>query len=63
MTRYRLEVEVIEKGWSANGMARLRRWLKSGLRGYGVVCKEISEDDRDSREIPDREADGLLQQK
>lgn len=53
MTRYRLEVEVVEKGWSSNGIARLRRWLKSGLRGYGVVCKEIVEDERSSREIRD----------
>lgn len=47
MVKYRLEVEVQEKGWPSNGIARLRRWLKSGLRGYGVVCKGIVEDGND----------------
>ena len=55
MTRYRLVVEVQEKGWPSGGIARLRLWLKGGLRGYGIVCKEIEgvSDERNSSEIRD----------
>lgn len=36
MARFRLEVEVAEKGWRTPGIVRLRKFLKSALRAYGI---------------------------
>jgi hypothetical protein len=55
MAKYRLEVEVIEKGWPSPAAIRLRKFLKVALRGYGIKCKGIEKDDGDSGEVRDKE--------
>lgn len=56
MAKYRLEVEVQEKGWRSPGIIRLRKFLKTALRGYGIRCDKIEEgssDDRDTGAVQD----------
>ena len=48
-----MEVEIIEAGWRIDSIIRLRKWLKSGLRAYGIRCKEIRPDESE-RVLSDR---------
>ncbi len=42
MKRERLVVEVTDAGDPADFWPRLRRWLKSGWRGYQIRCVSVA---------------------